>query len=140
MMKYLENLRKRPRHVRQRIALATTAFFSLMIGGVWWGTWSADQSIDNAPASKDISPVDVVVDFAGRAKIGTNQLVGEFMNQMQYNASGTPPISQTTETANAFKRSSENDIVYPEDVIDRSAFAGDASSSDRSASSATSTP
>lgn len=114
MLEYLDKLRMKPRHVRERIAFFTTAIFSLFIGSVWWGVWGAERNLD-APIAEDISPASAVVEIFGRAKSSTRELFGGLVDPVQYSASGT---TATAQVGSALVSEKGNNIVYAEDVID----------------------
>lgn len=117
MLEYLDKLRKKPRHVRERIALLTTAAFSLLIGGIWWTSWSVDQVTQDARVSKDISPIDAVLNIAKRTKDSTSDLILGLMDPQQYDASGTAAVAQALGSLDNEKTA---DIVYPQDIMDNS--------------------
>ena len=99
MLDYLDKLRKKPRHVRERIALLTTAVLSLLIVSVWWQIWSAERMNDAARVSADISPVTAVLSIAGRAKESTQGLLSELVESVKI-ASSTADVAQV---GNAFE-------------------------------------
>ena len=122
MLEYLDKLRKKPRHVRERIALFTTIMFSLVILGIWWTSWNVDRSSENDRAAKDISPVDAVVSIAKRAKDSTVDLFGGLMDPQQYSASSTIAVA---EVLGALDNKKNSDIVYPQDIMDNTNYTDD---------------
>lgn len=122
MLEYLDKLRKKPRHVRERIALVTTAMISLLIVSIWWEVWSANRMLyDDAQVSKDISPVAAVLNIAGRAKESTSDLLGELVDTVK-NASSTANITQA---GDAFENNGDT-IVSQQDMIDNTIHASEA--------------
>lgn len=120
MLEYLDKLRKKPRHVRERIALFTTAILSLFIVSIWWEVRSADRMYANAKGSEDISPVAAVLNIADRAKESTSSMLNELVETVK-NASSTTDVAQV---GNAFENNGDT-IVSPQDMIDNTIRAGE---------------
>ena len=69
MLDYLDKLRAKPVYVRQRIALVATVALSLMVFGVWWGTWNTESvSLSATVAAATPSPWSAVLGTIARAK------------------------------------------------------------------------
>lgn len=112
MLDYLDKLRMKPRHVRERIAFSVTAIFSVFIVSMWWVSWSVDSVIKHSYSSNDITPVRAAVDIADRAKDSTSDLLTGLVGQAEYDASSTEVMAQVI---GAFKNEVPNDATYAED-------------------------
>lgn len=112
-MEFLDKLRKKPKHVRQQIALWTSASISVLIFCMWWTTFTAEKS-DSSQVSLNeaLSPMNALVDVVNNAVEGTgtfSQDLKEKVAAMQYEASG----SASTLAATA----ASSDVVYPEQIF-----------------------
>ena len=124
----LEYLKRKPEHVRKRIAFVTTVAIFSVIVSLWWNsitlnssnTSQADQAIT---MHQVISPFSAVTktfkDFAGEA---ANSLMGA--QQALIDASTTIAsvnnAEVTAHTAHPQTPPSTNDVVYPNDIVDTS--------------------
>lgn len=115
MFDYLDKLRAKPVHVRQRILWATTVALSFLIGGVWWITWNTGAA---SPAIAEVptrSPWVVVADVFARAKNDTMAALAEAGSQLQHAAVGSvdyvPPKEESTATASVNENSADETVV-----------------------------
>lgn len=126
MLQYLDKLRSKPRHVRQRISIVLTATLSLLIVTIWWSTWDIYHAPDGSAVSADaVSPLDVVANIYDDAKALGGEAWSEAQAQLEYDAN-TATIAgvaewdedssrlniNTIETATVTDNSSE-EIVFP---------------------------
>lgn len=66
MFDYLDNLRRKPTHVRMQITYATTSVLFFVILTVWWNSWTAESTAQTNLVITEKSPINVVVGtFAG---------------------------------------------------------------------------
>ena len=112
MLDYLDKLRMKPRHVRERIAFSVTAVFSVFIVSMWWVSWSVDSVIEHSYSSNDITPVRAAADIANRAKDSTSDLLTGLVGSTEYDASSTEVMAQVI---GAFQNEASNDATYLED-------------------------
>lgn len=115
MLDYLDKLRMKPRHVRERIAFSVTAVFSVFIVSMWWVSWTADRMPSNTRISEEITPVGAVADIAEQAQDSTSELFGSLVDPIQYNASGTTAVAQVI---SAFQDEAPDDTFYLEDPVE----------------------
>lgn len=105
LLKFLDKLRTKPKHVRDQYALAFACMFTLLIGGVWSTTLpsrlSSASSVANVSATTNAAPFSNLV----------NQLKSQFSDSLDKKpeqiASSTSATS-TTEEALDLKLSDEN--------------------------------
>ena len=144
MMEYLDKLKRKPKHVRQRIALMTTSVISLMIFSIWWSTWNIatiggeERSLSVNEALSPVGAFAGVVMSAGNAMDQFTKTLKSKVEQVQYEASGTYPIVNTPppslNNTSKEKKTSSQDVVYPEQIYpsDRSQSAASSSNADAS--------
>ncbi|MEK7118709.1 MAG: hypothetical protein AAB869_03800 [Patescibacteria group bacterium] len=90
MMDYLDKLRAKPVHVRERISWIATATLSLLVGSVWFATWNPVTAV-SLPAPSEISqpsPFRVVSDILGRMKEETMAALGKASDQLRRQTEG----------------------------------------------------
>jgi hypothetical protein len=85
MWKLIEHLRKKPRIVRQQVAIIVSGLLSVLVFFSWWGSWTASE---NTPAATERaqSPVTVVFDTVADLANRSKSLWGVTLSQMQYDA------------------------------------------------------
>jgi cytoskeletal protein RodZ len=122
MMEFLDKLKRKPKHVRQRIALFTSASISLLIFVMWWTMFTAAES-DSSETSltEALSPVSALAGMVNNAVDGANsfsQNLKERVMEIQYDASSTDAQTAATATADIDGYApSAQDVVYPEQIF-----------------------
>lgn len=109
MRTFLEQLRKKPKALRQKIAWITTCAFSLLVFVVWFNVWSADSGNEKRTeariAGEELSPLDGLANTFQSGMEGISASFKEFQDTSgQVDQGG--------------KDSSGKDIVYPEEVFE----------------------
>ena len=95
MMEFINNLKRKPEHVRKRIALFTTiAIFSLIVN-VWWISWKTPVSENSVAITEAASPLGVVADMVFGLKGYAEHMAKTVAGQLQNSASSSTPESQT---------------------------------------------
>jgi cytoskeletal protein RodZ len=122
MMEFLDKLKRKPKHTRQRIALLTSASISLLIFVMWWTTFTATESDSSQTSlSEALSPVSALAGMANNAVDGANsfsQNLKEKVTAMQYDASSTDAQTAATATADIDGYApSTQEVVYPEQIF-----------------------
>ena len=105
-MTFLEQLRKKPKAVRQKIVWVVTGALSLLIFVMWFNVWSADSAGEGRrearAAGKEISPVDALGNIWKTGKETRSASLGDL------NA-----IAEESKE----KEKDQGDVVYPEEVF-----------------------
>ncbi len=123
MMDYLDSLRRKPKHVRQRIALTSTIFIFSVIFGIWYSTFTLSASPTSLSIKDTLTPVTAFTSMIGDAGRSVNDFTHTFkgqMQQLQYEASSTAATDNAAALplSDAQQAKRERDIVYPEEVYD----------------------
>ena len=118
MFDFLDKLRQKPKPVRQRIALVTTAALSFLIFFIWWTTFTVSGSNKAISVGEALSPVGAmaaVANAAGNSFGGFTEGLKSHLLQVQYEASSSDPTKQAAQNESA-PEGGTSDVVYPEDV------------------------
>src|SRR3989338_3155031 len=122
MFDYLDKLRAKPVHVRQRIALFATATLSLFIAGVWIGTLNIKR-VARTPSTvaeaNTRSPWGVVSDMLKHTKGEMTAAVSDAAVQLEQVAAGSVAYDPSKDVV-----STEDEEVSPQNgaIEDASAF------------------
>lgn len=91
---YLETMRNKPEHVRQRIALLTTLAVFVLVVNVWWNVHDRSLSAESISFAEATSPIGVVGDmFAGVAS-QTRGFMTELHTEIAKSASTTVAVNE----------------------------------------------
>lgn len=124
-MEFLDKLKRKPKHVRQRIALVTSGSISLLIFFMWWTTFNVPSDTSQTSLGEALSPVSALAGMVHNAVDGAGTFSEDLKSkvmQIQYEATGSPSELNTA-TASASMNAqppSTQDIVYPEQIFDKS--------------------
>jgi hypothetical protein len=122
MMEFLDKLKRKPKHTRQRIALFTSGAISMLIFVMWWTTFTATESDSGETSlSEALSPVSALAGMANNAVDGANsfsQNLKDKVMEIQYDASSTDAQTAATAAADTDGHTpSTQDVVYPEQIF-----------------------
>lgn len=90
MLDYLDKLRAKPVHVRQRIAWIATVALSFLVGSVWWATWNTEDTTASPVLAKvsTPSPWSVVSNVFIGAKGEMTAALTDATNQLKHATEG----------------------------------------------------
>ena len=116
MFEFLDKLRAKPAHIRQRVAFATTAAIFFVIVNIWWQTDKVPD-VENPVSVHDVvSPLQVVANVF----ISTKDAIGTFGDELSVkfsNASTAEAVMADPDSLYTPKKDSASDIVYPEQIF-----------------------
>lgn len=116
MLEFLNNLKRKPKHVRSRIAFFSTIGIFLVIVNIWWISFKSPISDSSIPVTEVITPLGVVANMVIGMKDNAEQVASTLQGQLQYN---THEGSPETQTANVSASDSSNTAVYPDQVFNQ---------------------
>ncbi len=114
MLEFLNNLKRKPKHVRSRIAFFSTIGIFFVIVNIWWISWKSPVNDSSIPVTEVITPLGVVADMVMGIKDDAEHIASTLQGQLQYNTLGS---TTETQTANVSASDSSNTAVYPEQVF-----------------------
>lgn len=122
IMEFLDKLKRKPKHVRQQIALSVSASISILIFIMWWINFTAATSDSSQTSlSEALSPVSALAEMAHSAVSGVGSFsedIKEKVIAMQYDASSTGAQTAATATSDIDGHApSTQDVIYPEQVF-----------------------
>ena len=88
MFDYLDKLRAKPAHVRERIAWVTTAVLSLFVASIAWSTWNTEAAVVATATPSTRSPWSVVSDVFTEGKEAMTAAVSDATAQLQHATQG----------------------------------------------------
>lgn len=103
---FLDRLRAKPVHVRERLAWFSTIALSLIIGSVWWNSWNAQSAFGEEHTAAVASPWSMVRETLVGATGAAAGVYGDTVD-------GLRTIGADTEAQYA---NTQDDIVYPSDL------------------------
>ncbi len=113
MKEFLEKLKRKPEHVRKRIAIFSTLGISFLILNIWWVSWTSPLNEDSIAVTEVASPLAVVANMVFGLKDDADHMVASLQNQMHYSATDTPPALDQTASVGQ----SSDSVVYPDQVF-----------------------
>ncbi len=121
-MKFLDKLKRKPKHVRQQIALWVSTSITALIFVMWWTNFTAATSDSSqATLSEALSPVSALAGMAHSAVSGAGSLSNDIKAKViaiQYEASSTGGQAAATATSDIDGHTpSTQDVVYPEQIF-----------------------
>lgn len=123
-MEFIDKLKRKPKHVRQRIALVTSGSISLLIFFMWWTTFSVPSDTSQTSLGEALSPVSALAGMVHNAVSGAGTFSEDLKSkvmQIQYEATGSPSeLNMATASASMNAQTpSTHDIIYPEQIFDK---------------------
>ena len=114
MWQFLDNLRRKPTHVRHQIAVGTTSVLFLIIASIWWNSWTLNTSTSDAKTYAEVTPVETLVGMFQELKSKTTDSWDSTMGDIQYVAGQNAELAGVAESSGG--TFNKNDIVYAEDL------------------------
>ena len=115
MLEFLNNLKRKPKHVRSRIALFSTFGIFFVIVNIWWISFKSPLSDSSTPVTEVVTPLGVVANMVMGFKDDAANVATTLQAQLQNDTQGS---TSETQTANVSASESSNAAVYPEQVFD----------------------
>ena len=112
MLEFLNNLKRKPKHVRSRIAFFSTIGIFFVIVNIWWISFKSPVNDSSVPVTEVITPLGVVVNMVMGMKDDAQYMATSLKDQLQYHSTTTP----SAQTANV-SASGENEVTYPSRVF-----------------------
>lgn len=116
MLEFLNNLKRKPKHVRSRIAFFSTLGIFFVIVNIWWISWKSPVNDSSTSVSEVVTPLGVVADMVMGMKDDAEHVASTLQGQLQYNTLGS---TTETQTANVSASDSSNATVYPDQIFDK---------------------
>ncbi len=115
MFEFLNNLKRKPKHVRSHIAFFSTLGIFFVIVNIWWITWKSPVSDSFTPVTEVATPLGVVADMV----LGFKDKATYMATTIQKQLKDTEASTSETQTANVSASDSNNNTVYPEEIFDK---------------------
>ncbi len=119
MLEFLNNLKRKPKHVRSRIAFFSTLGIFFVIVNIWWITWKSPVDDSSVPVSEVATPLGVVANMMMGMKDDAQHVANTLQGQLQYNTLE----NSETQTANVLATDSSNTAIYPDEVYNQTQVA-----------------
>ncbi len=113
MLEFINNLKRKPKHVRSRIAFFTTIGIFFVIVNIWWISWKSPVSDSSIPVTEVATPLGVVANMVMGFKDDAASMATTIQEQL------TQGSTTETQTANVAASNSANSTVYPDQVFDK---------------------
>ncbi len=114
MWQFLDNLRRKPTHVRHQIAIGTSTALSLLIAMVWWNSWTLHPTTKEVSTQKEVTPVQTITGMFKDLKNKSTDSWDSTMGDIQYAAGQSAELAGVAESGGG--TFDKNDIVYAEDI------------------------
>lgn len=111
MLDYLDTLRKKPTHVRMQITYVTTSVLFAVIALVWWGSWTAKDSMRQNDIIAEQSPVNVVAGALSGMRDETVSSWRDTMASLEGLASSSENIATVGETGESSLNGSNESVL-----------------------------
>ena len=114
MLEFINNLKRKPKHVRSRIAFLSTLGIFFVIVNIWWISFKSPVNDSSVPVTEVVTPLGVVANMVMGMKEDAQHVANTLQGQLQYN---TPEENGGSQTASVAATDSSNTAVYPDQVF-----------------------
>jgi hypothetical protein len=122
-MEFLDKLKRKPKHVRQRIALVTSGALSALIFVMWWTNFTAStEDSSQTSLSEALSPVGALAGMVHNTVAGVSTFSEDLktkVTQIQYEASSSISAQSVAAVSTGIDGYTPHtqDVIYPEQIF-----------------------